>query len=187
MRKINMKEKYISIAIDGPAAAGKSTIAKGVADILGFTYVDTGAMYRAYTYYVLQRQVNPQDEVAVSRLKDEVNIDLNADGTILLNGEDVTKAIRLSDINQNVSYIASYKEVRLHLVAEQQKLAENKSVVMDGRDIGTNVLPNADVKIFLVADVKTRAIRRHEENLQKGITSKLEQIEKELKRRDEID
>lgn len=182
-----MTKKHITVAVDGPAAAGKSTIAKRIAETLGFTYIDTGAMYRAFTYYVISRGIDPEDEAASVKVIGEVVIDLLPDGTVLLNDLDVTKVIREHLVSQNVSYIASYKDIRLALVEQQRRLANNKSVVMDGRDIGTYVLPNADVKIFLVANVHERAIRRHEENIEKGIPSILEHIEKDLIRRDQID
>ncbi len=182
-----MTNYHITVAVDGPAAAGKSTIAKRIAETLGFTYIDTGAMYRAFTYYVISKGIDPEDEAASVKVIDEVVIDLLPDGTVLLNDQDVTKVIREHLVSQNVSYIASYKDIRLALVEQQRRLANNKSVVMDGRDIGTYVLPNADVKIFLVANVHERAIRRHEENMEKGIPSVLEEIEKDLIRRDQID
>lgn len=182
-----MTNYHITVAVDGPAAAGKSTIAKRIAETLGFTYIDTGAMYRAFTYYVISKGIDPEDEAASVKVIDEVVIDLLPDGTVLLNDQDVTKVIREHLVSQNVSYIASYKDIRLALVEQQRRLANNKSVVMDGRDIGTYVLPNADVKIFLVANVHERAIRRHEENMEKGIPSVLEEIEKDLMRRDQID
>lgn len=182
-----MTNYHITVAVDGPAAAGKSTIAKRIAETLGFTYIDTGAMYRAFTYYVISKGIDPEDEAASVKVIDEVVIDLLPDGTVLLNDQDVTKVIREHLVSQNVSYIASYKDIRLALVEQQRRLANNKSVVMDGRDIGTYVLPNADVKIFLVANVHERAVRRHEENMEKGIPSVLEEIEKDLIRRDQID
>lgn len=182
-----MTNYHITVAVDGPAAAGKSTIAKRIAETLGFTYIDTGAMYRAFTYYVISKGIDPEDEAASVKVIDEVVIDLLPDGTVLLNDQDVTKIIREHLVSQNVSYIASYKDIRLALVEQQRRLANNKSVVMDGRDIGTYVLPNADVKIFLVANVHERAVRRHEENMEKGIPSVLEEIEKDLIRRDQID
>ncbi|MCH3976489.1 MAG: (d)CMP kinase [Bacilli bacterium] len=179
--------KIISVAIDGPAAAGKSTIAKKVAKILNFTYIDTGAMYRAFTYYVMKKGVDPQDEEAACALIPEVEINLEPGDVVLVNQEDVTKQIRETYISSNVSYIASYRAIRLALVEQQRRLARNNSVIMDGRDIGTYVLPDADVKIFQVASVHTRAIRRYEENLEKGIQCTLQQIEDDLVRRDYID
>ena len=181
-----MKHK-LSIAIDGPAAAGKSTVAKKVSEILGVTYIDTGAMYRAYTFYVLFRGVDPQNERASCDLIPEVVIELRPNGIVLCNEMDVTTQIRSADVTLNVSYIASYKEIRLALVEQQRRMAEKRSVVMDGRDIGTYVLPNADVKIYQIASVPTRAVRRYEENLQKGIVCKLSDIEQDIIRRDYID
>ncbi len=177
----------ISIAIDGPAAAGKSTVAKEVAKRLGYTYIDTGAMYRAFTYYVLKRGVDPQNELACDELIPEVSIELKPSGTVLCNKEDVTHQIRETDVSANVSYIASYKNIRLALVEQQRQMALVDSVVMDGRDIGTYVLPNAEIKIFQIASVETRAVRRYEENLGKGIACTLESVEEDLRRRDYID
>lgn len=179
--------KKIAVAIDGPAAAGKSTIAKIVAKRLGFVYIDTGAMYRCVTWFALSKGIDCQNEKAVCELINQINIVLNPDETVFCNNIDVTKEIRSLEVTQNVSYIASYKEVRLALVEQQRKMAENYSVVMDGRDIGTYVLPNAEVKIYQIASVQERAKRRYKENIQKGIACELEQIEKDLIRRDEID
>lgn len=181
-----MKDK-ISIAIDGPAAAGKSTVAKLVATRLGYTYIDTGAMYRAFTAYVLLRGVDPQNEASCNELIPEVTIELKPGGIVLCNGVDVSRRIRETDVSANVSYIASYKNIRLALVEEQRRMAANTSVVMDGRDIGTYVLPNADIKIFQIASVETRAVRRYEENLSKNIECTLESVEEDLRRRDYID
>lgn len=177
----------ITIAIDGPSAAGKSTVAKGVAKRLGFVYVDTGAMYRCVTLYALKQGVDCQDDEKVVSLLKDINIELLKDGRVLLNGEDVTKEIRTQEVVLNVSYIAANKGVRLFLVDLQRKMGKSVSVVMDGRDIGTYVFPNATVKIFQVADVHERAKRRHEENLSKGIPCTLEEVEKDLERRDYID
>lgn len=178
---------YISVAIDGPAAAGKSTVAKKVAEILGYTYIDTGAMYRAYTLHTILRGVDPKDEEKSIALIPEVHITLTPDNKVFLNDEDVTFRIRQPDINANVSYIASYKDIRLALVEQQRALAKTSNVVMDGRDIGTYVLPDAKVKIFQIASVETRAIRRYEENMQKGIPCTLEEIEQDVRKRDYID
>lgn len=178
---------HITIAIDGPAAAGKSTVAKKVAQILDYTYIDTGAMYRAFTYYVIKKGLDPQDEEAANSFIPEVNIKLLNDGRVICNDEDVTRVIREPHISANVSYIASYKDIRLALVELQRKMAENDSVVMDGRDIGTYVLPNANIKIFQIADVRTRAVRRYEENLEKNISTSLSEVEDDLRKRDYID
>ncbi len=179
--------KKIAVAIDGPAAAGKSTVAKKVADILKITYIDTGAMYRAFTWYAIKKGVNCQDEEACNKLIPEVNIELKPGHIVLCNGEDVSSDIRQPWVSSQVSYIASYKQIRLFLVEQQRKMAEKDSVVMDGRDIGTYVLPNAEVKIYQIASVETRAVRRYEENLSKGIPCTLEEIENDVRRRDYID
>ena len=180
-------DKCISIAIDGPAAAGKSTVAKKVASILGFTYIDTGAMYRAFTYAVIKAGLDPENEEQSDSLIPGMAIELFEDGRVLCNGEDVTRVIREPIVSGNVSYIASYKNIRLALVDMQRKMAESKSVVMDGRDIGTYVLPNADVKIFQIASVETRAQRRYDENVSKGIPTSLDDVIADVRKRDYID
>lgn len=177
----------VSVAIDGPAAAGKSTVAKLVAKRLGFTYIDTGAMYRAFTWYCMEKGADCENHNECIQFINEVTIELKPDGTVLCNSIDVTKAIREPRVSANVSYIASYKEIRLFLVDQQRKMAEKDSVVMDGRDIGTYVLPNADVKIFQIASVETRAIRRYKENMEKGIPCTLDEIREDVKKRDYID
>lgn len=179
-------EKVV-IAIDGPAAAGKSTVAKAVAKKLGFTYIDTGAMYRAFTSYVLEKGVDPKNEKECVKLIPEVSIELKNDGRVICSGKDVTSFIRTPAVSSQVSYIASYKDIRLALVEQQRKMAEKCSVVMDGRDIGTYVLPNADVKIFQIASVEERAKRRYKENLERGINCTLEEIIEDVKKRDQID
>ena len=176
-----------SIAIDGPAAAGKSTVAKQVAKILNCVYIDTGAMYRAITWYALSKGVDPKDEEKVTALLPEIDLSLHLDGKVVVNAQDITKEIRTTEVADNVSYIASYKKIRLHLVELQRKMSKNVSVVMDGRDIGSYVLPYADVKIFQVASVETRAVRRYKENLEKGINCSIEEIEENLRKRDYID
>ncbi|CDE16452.1 cytidylate kinase [Clostridium sp. CAG:288] len=176
-----------SIAIDGPAAAGKSTVAKQVAKILNCVYIDTGAMYRAITWYALSKGVDPKDEEKVTALLPEIDLSLHLDGKVVVNDQDITKEIRTTEVADNVSYIASYKKIRLHLVELQRKMSKNVSVVMDGRDIGSYVLPHADVKIFQVASVETRAVRRYKENLEKGINCSIEEIEENLRKRDYID
>ncbi|MCR5078387.1 MAG: (d)CMP kinase [Bacilli bacterium] len=179
--------KNISIAIDGPAAAGKSTVAKKVADILGFTYIDTGAMYRAFTYAVIKAGLDPQNEEESNSLIPSVTIELREDGKVFCCDEDVTRVIREPSVSSNVSYIASYKQIRLAMVDMQRKMAESRSVVMDGRDIGTYVLPKAEVKIFQIASVETRAERRYKENQEKGIPTSLEDVIEDVKKRDRID
>ncbi len=179
--------KRVVVAIDGPAAAGKSTISKLVAKRLGYTYIDTGAMYRAFTSYVLDKGVDPENEEECVKLIPEVDIELFPDGKVMCSGKDVTRVIREPKVSGNVSYIASYKDIRLALVELQRKLANKVSVVMDGRDIGTYVLPNADVKIFMVASVEERARRRFKENQEKGIPCTFEDIVADVEKRDRID
>lgn len=177
----------VTVAIDGPAAAGKSTVAKKVAEIKGYTYIDTGAMYRAFTWYCLEKGVDCQSEEQCVALIPEVTIKLRPGGTVLCNDHDITREIREPRVSGNVSYIASYKDIRLFLVEQQRKMAGKHSVIMDGRDIGTYVLPDADVKIFQIASVETRAIRRYDENISKGIPCTLEEIEEDVRKRDYID
>ena len=177
----------ICVAIDGPAAAGKSTVAKRVATIKGYTYIDTGAMYRAFTLYCINQGINCEDEAACVKVIPEVNIELKPGNLVFLNGKDVSFDIRTPIVNANVSYIASYKDIRLALVELQRKMAEKDSVIMDGRDIGTYVLPNAEVKIYQIASAETRAIRRYKENQEKGIACTLDDIREDVKKRDYID
>lgn len=179
--------KNIVIAIDGPAAAGKSTIAKKVAAHFQFVYIDTGAMYRAFTWYVLYKGLDPQNEQLSSSLISEVNIKLTSDNKVIVNNIDVTQAIREPQVSGNVSYIASYPAIRSFLTLQQREMAKKDSVVMDGRDIGSFVLPDADVKIFQTASTSVRAQRRYLENKAKGINISLEEIQKELEMRDHID
>ena len=181
-----MKNKLI-IAIDGPAAAGKSTVAKLVAKQLNITYIDTGAMYRAFTLYVMRQGVDPQNQAAAETFIANVRITLSPTGEVFLNGENVALEIREPKVSSQVSYIASYKSIRLALVDFQRQMAGNQSVVMDGRDIGTYVLPEANIKIFQIASVETRAVRRYEENLAKGIMCTLDSVEEDLRHRDYID
>lgn len=177
----------VAVAIDGPAAAGKSTIAKLVAKIKGYTYIDTGAMYRAFTWYCLSKGLDCQNKDACCAVIPEVKIELKPDNTVLCNDTDVTREIRMPNVSGNVSYIASYKEIRLALVDLQRAMAETSSVIMDGRDIGTYVLPNAEVKIYQIASVETRAQRRYDENMQKGIACTLDDIREDVRKRDYID
>ncbi len=180
-------EHFISIAIDGPAAAGKSTVAKRVAKALNFTYIDTGAMYRAVTYAVIKAGKNPENESDAVEILKTIDIELKEDGRVLCNNEDVTKAIREPQVSGNVSYIAAMKPVRLAMIEMQRKLAKKASVVMDGRDIGSYVLPEAKVKIFQIASPEIRAQRRFDENKEKGINVSYEDVLAEVKKRDYID
>ncbi|MDX9917678.1 MAG: (d)CMP kinase [Gudongella sp.] len=178
---------HVSIAIDGPAGAGKSTVAKIIASQLGFEYVDTGAMYRALTLKVLELGEDPKDEKVVLKILDNSIIDFK-DNRIYLDDVPVDEAIRENRISTNVSYIASFKGVREKMVCIQQNMSKSKSVVMDGRDITTVVLPDADYKFFITATAEERGRRRYLELLEKGVTDiTLEGVVEEIKRRDEID
>ncbi|SHI00778.1 (d)CMP kinase [Sporanaerobacter acetigenes] len=177
----------ISIAIDGPAGAGKSTIAKIVANRLEIDYIDTGAMYRAFTYKLLCKNIDFNDEKTILKELEDTLIDFR-ENHIYLDGKIVDKQIRDNIINQNVSYIAKIKEIRDGMVRIQRNIAKDKSIVMDGRDIGTVVLPNADYKFFIVASIEERAKRRYKDLLEKGETTiTLEQVKEELEKRDTID
>lgn len=176
--------KKISIAIDGPAAAGKSTIAKLVAKNLNYTYIDTGAMYRCVAYYAFINHVDFEDEEGVCQLLNHIEITMLPDGTIQLNKEDVTSSIRQNEISMGASKVSVYSRVREFLVHQQRKMAEGGGVILDGRDIGTVVLKDAELKIYQIASIECRAIRRHKENLEKGIASDLEQIKEEIAQRD---
>ncbi|WP_462412050.1 (d)CMP kinase [Neobacillus sp. Marseille-QA0830] len=183
-------DKKISIAIDGPAAAGKSTVAKIVAEKLSYIYIDTGAMYRSLTYKALNNQVNLEDEDNLVDMLLSTSIELLPSETgqlVYLDNRDVTEAIRTSDVTNTVSIVSKHKRVREEMVRRQQVFAKGGGVVMDGRDIGTHVLPNAEVKVFLLASVEERALRRHQENLHKGFESDLEKLKQEIARRDKID
>ncbi|MCO4331260.1 (d)CMP kinase [Staphylococcus hyicus] len=178
----------INIALDGPAAAGKSTIAKRVAAQLGMIYVDTGAMYRAITYHYLKNQsqfTNFKD--LISDIQLELKYDYDKGQRVFLQQEDITDYLRENEVTQNVSYVSSIQEVREFLVEAQQKLAIEKGIVMDGRDIGTTVLPNAEVKVYMIASVEERAMRRLKDNEERGITSTYEQLMKDIADRDAYD
>lgn len=182
--------KQMNIAIDGPAGAGKSTVAKLVAESLNYLYIDTGAMYRALTYEALKRNVNIHESTPLTNLLNELTIHFEnrPNGQVIyVNGDDITDKIRTSSVTNNVSYVAQHKSVREEMVRRQQKLAEAGGTVMDGRDIGTHVLPNADIKIFLTASVNERARRRHEQNLANGQKSDLNILKEEIRKRDQLD
>ncbi|MCI5884231.1 MAG: (d)CMP kinase [Clostridiales bacterium] len=180
----------MNIAIDGPAGAGKSSIAKLVAQKLSFVYFDTGAMYRTIALYALEHQINPAREEDVVAVLDEIQITLShEDGEqeIFLNGTNVSKDIRREEVGKNASIVAKYAAVRQKLVSLQQEIAADMDVIMDGRDIGTVVLPNAEVKIYLTASANVRAKRRFKELQAKGESCDLTQIEKDIIARDEQD
>ncbi|GAB3072088.1 (d)CMP kinase [Salinicoccus sesuvii] len=175
-------KKKINIAIDGPAAAGKSTIAKRIAERMDYIYIDTGAMYRAVTLHLIRH-----DRQILNQLED-LDIRFGAGGTTLyLNGEDVTEDIRTQEVTSNVSEVSSLSGVRRYLVSMQQKIAEDKGVVMDGRDIGTTVLPDAELKIFMKASPEIRAKRRLKEEEARGVDIDLETLTDQIVRRDELD
>lgn len=180
--------KAINIALDGPAAAGKSTIAKRVAAQLGMIYVDTGAMYRAITHYYLNNKERFTDFTSlIAEIDLRLGYDAEKGQRVFLNDNDVTDFLRENDVTQNVSYVSSIKEVRQFLVQAQQKLAAEKGIVMDGRDIGTTVLPDAEVKVYMIASVEERAERRYKDNLERGIESSIEQLKKDIAERDAYD
>ncbi|MBC8078961.1 MAG: (d)CMP kinase [Gorillibacterium sp.] len=177
-----------NIALDGPAGAGKSTVARLVAKALGFVYVDTGAMYRAVTWHVLKLNLHLEDVDKVIAVAREMEIVLKPGENgqlVIVDGEDVTEYIRSSEINQNVSYIARISEIRELLVAKQKHLAADKGVVMDGRDIGTKVLPDAEVKVYLTANARRRAERRFSELGDPQIT--VDDLEAQITNRDILD
>lgn len=177
----------LNIAIDGPAGAGKSTIAKQVAKELGAIYVDTGAMYRAMAYFMLQSKVDRENAEEISKKAAEADITIqyvNGEQQVILNGENVNGVIRTEEVGNMASVCAVNKDVRLKLVELQRKLAEKESVVMDGRDIGTYVLPNANVKVYLTASSACRAKRRYDELVAKGVSADLETIEADIVDRD---
>ena len=177
-------KKNISVAIDGPSAAGKSTIAKMVAKKENFIYIDTGAMYRCVAYYCLTQKIDLNDEKAVEQAIEHIQIRLTPDNKVYLNDEDVSNQIRQDQVSLGASCVSKYQAVRSFLVDEQRKMAKAGNVILDGRDIGTVVLPNADLKIYQIASVETRAKRRYLENLERGLDADLETIKKEIEQRD---
>lgn len=180
--------KAIRIAIDGPASSGKSTVAKIIAKNLGYTYLDTGAMYRCATYIALKNNYSENHISAILKELSEHPITFKKadDGSqlVFLGTEDVTLAIRQNDVTNNVSWVSAIAEIREELVAQQRRIAQDGAIIMDGRDIGTVVLPDAELKIFLIASVDERAERRYRENLEKGIDSDFETLKEEIAARD---
>lgn len=178
----------ISIAIDGPSGAGKSTLARRLATTLRFLYVDTGAIYRTIAYYAYANHLDPADEAAVLAALPDIRIELRHDAEglqrMILNGEDVTDAIRLPQISQYASVVSAYPGVRAFLLEMQRDFARKGSVIMDGRDIGTVVLPQADVKVFLTASPEARARRRCLELEQRGTPEPFDQVLSEIQQRD---
>ena len=176
-----------SVAIDGPAGAGKSTIAKLISREMGYIYVDTGAMYRAMAVYFSKNKVNPEDESAINEAVKNVDIKIeyqNGEQQVILNGENVTGLLRTEETGNMASKTSTYKEVRSKLVELQRELAKTTDVVMDGRDIGTTVLPDAFVKIYLTASSDARAKRRYDELVAKGEQCDLSAIKEDIEKRD---
>lgn len=185
-----MEQKSFNIAIDGPAGAGKSTIARLAAKRLGFVYVDTGAMYRAIALYFLRKGIRPEDVQTIASLVQGAEITIRyVDGTqqVILNGEDVSGQIRTEEVGNMASATSAIPAVRAHLLELQRNLAASANVIMDGRDIGTCILPDADVKIFLTASTSVRAMRRYRELQEKGMMCNLEEIEQDIIERDARD
>lgn len=188
--EVTFLTKFIQIALDGPAAAGKSTIAKIVAEKLGYIYIDTGAMYRAITLKALNTGIDLTDGEEAGLLLSETQIDLQPSENgqlVFLDGQNVTEAIRSQSVTKFVSQMASHESVRIQMVKLQQHLASSRGVVMDGRDIGTQVLPNAELKVYMSATVEERAKRRYEENRKRGINTTLEELQGEIATRDKMD
>ena len=183
--------KQIQIAIDGPASSGKSTVAKIIAKDLGYTYLDTGAMYRAATYLALQNNLTAEQVDDLLALLDQYPISFGrseeGEQLVFVADVDITHPIRDNQVTNNVSWVAALAPVREKLVALQQEIAAEGGIVMDGRDIGTNVLPDADYKIFMTASVEVRAQRRYDENLRRNIPCDLETLKQEIQTRDELD
>ena len=183
--------KGLQVAIDGPASAGKSTVAKQVAKRFGYIYCDTGAMYRSVTLAALNQGIDVHDQAAVAALAQRIKIGFEPgepEQRVFVDGKEVTAAIRSNEVNANVSAVAAIPAVREEMVAQQRQIAAAGGIVMDGRDIGTTVLPNAQVKIFLVASAHERARRRFEENQRKGIsTTTLAELQAAIERRDKLD
>ena len=180
-------KRRLSVAIDGPAGAGKSTVARQVAQALGYTYIDTGAMYRVVAWAVLNREVNPQDAEAVMRLAERLDIRLTPDGRVHADGRDVTEAIRTPAVTNLTSPLSAIPGVRHRLVALQKAMGAAGGVVMEGRDIGTVVLPNAPVKVFLTASLEHRVERRRKELVGRGVALPREQLAQDIAARDARD
>ncbi|MGN5953884.1 (d)CMP kinase [Sphingobacterium lactis] len=185
-----MSKKNFVIAIDGFSSCGKSTVAKALAKQLNFVFVDSGAMYRAVTLYVQRHNIALEDEDAIQKALEEIHIDFipNPDKTqILLNGEDVSDAIRTMEVSDYVSEVSAIKSVRKAMVHQQQQLGKKRDIVMDGRDIGTTVFPEAALKIFMTASPQIRAERRYAELTAKGELVTMEEVKENLSHRDHID
>lgn len=182
--------KRIQVAIDGPAAAGKSTIAKKTAELLGYTYVDTGAMYRAITYKAIRLNIDLQDGEKLTKLLHDTTIDLKPSPKgqlVFLDDVEVTEEIRSTEVTSSVSAVSAHADLREEMVKRQVEMGKDGGIVMDGRDIGTHVLTNAELKIFMSASVEERANRRYLDNQKRGIHTSLEELIKEIALRDKLD
>ena len=180
----------IRVALDGPSGAGKSTVAKALSARLGLVYVDTGALYRTVGYYVRQKGADPKSEAEVTRLLPEMQVELcyrNGEQHVMLNGEDLGQKIREPEISMYASAVSALPSVRAFLLDMQRNIARHQSVVMDGRDIGTVILPDAEIKIFLSASSEARAQRRYRELTEKGISTTYEDVLRDMKERDRND
>lgn len=178
------------IAIDGPAGSGKSTTSKLLAAKLGYVYLDTGAMYRALTYFALKNNISPADADKLTALAKKLPIEFETtseENKIFLNGEDVTKEIRLPEVTQHVSEVSAHKGVRAAMVAKQKKIGKNGSIVAEGRDTTTTVFPKADIKIYLTASVEERAQRRLLDLIKAGVSITIDELKEDIERRDEYD
>ena len=185
-REISMSREKLRIAIDGPSGAGKSTIAKKVAEDLSIDYIDTGAMYRAIAYKILENHIGLEQKEELEALLSHTEVDLQRT-KVLLDGKDISDQIRTPQISKMASDCSALPQVREKLVSLQRKMAQEKSVIMDGRDIGTNVLVDAEFKFFLTATVEERARRRYKELMEKGQEVSLEQVEEDIRKRDHND
>lgn len=174
----------INIAIDGPSAAGKSTISKLLAKELGYAHLDTGAMYRCVAYYSSIKGIDETDEAGLGAMIDEMNISFDSIGNVCINGDNVSKEIRANDMSMRASNVSAHPLVREKLVEMQQTIARDKGFILDGRDIGTVVLPDAEVKIYMVASVEARANRRYKEYVEKQIKADYDEIYQDIETRD---
>jgi CMP/dCMP kinase len=182
-----VRPRGLVVAIDGPSGAGKSTAGRAVAERLGYVFLDTGAMYRALALAALREGIPLDDAGAVAALAGRVRLDLQPGGAVILDGQDVTSALRTQEVGAAASRVSVHPSVRRHMVAHQREMGQAGGVVMDGRDIGTAVFPDADVKFYVDAHPRQRAMRRHEELAQRGLSSDLDTIEREIRERDHAD
>jgi len=182
-----VRPRGLVVAIDGPSGAGKSTAGRAVAERLGYVFLDTGAMYRALALAALREGIPLDDAAAVAALAGRVRLDLQPGGAVILDGQDVTSALRTQEVGAAASRVSVHPSVRRHMVARQREMGQAGGVVMDGRDIGTAVFPDADVKFYVDAHPRQRAMRRHEELAQRGLPSDLDTIEREIRERDHAD